>query len=77
LISVLAPFATRVREVQPHTATKRIIATRIQDYLPLLLRVAYTGLDPLQNTGSNDSDRHSVEGQSGRDVVDALSGATS
>jgi len=41
-VVVLTPFATRVREVQPHTAVKRVIATRIQDYLPPLLRVTYT-----------------------------------
>jgi long-chain acyl-CoA synthetase len=41
-VVALAPFATRVREVQPRTAVKRIIATRIQEYLPPLLRVAYT-----------------------------------
>ena len=41
-VVVLAPFSTRVRAIQPRTAVKRMIATRIQDYLPPLLRVAYT-----------------------------------
>jgi long-chain acyl-CoA synthetase len=41
-VVILAPFATRVHAIQSHTAVKRLIATRIQDYLPPLLRVAYT-----------------------------------
>jgi long-chain acyl-CoA synthetase len=41
-VVVLAPFATRVREIQPRTAVKRLIATRIQEYVPPLLRLIYT-----------------------------------
>jgi long-chain acyl-CoA synthetase len=41
-VVVLAPFATRVQALQPHTAVKCLIATRIQEYVPLLLRLAYT-----------------------------------
>jgi long-chain acyl-CoA synthetase len=40
-IVTLAPFYTRVKSVQPHTALKRIIATCIGEYLPPLLHVAY------------------------------------
>jgi long-chain acyl-CoA synthetase len=40
-VVVLAPFSWRVRAIQSHTAVKRIIATRIQEYVPPLLRVAY------------------------------------
>ncbi len=40
-VVILAPFSPRVQAVQPHTAVKRIIATRIQEYLSPLRRVAY------------------------------------
>jgi long-chain acyl-CoA synthetase len=41
-VVVLAPFATRVRAIQSRTVVKRLIATRIQEYVPPLQRVAYT-----------------------------------
>jgi long-chain acyl-CoA synthetase len=40
-IVTLAPFYTRVKSVQPHTALKHIIATHIGEYLPPLLHAAY------------------------------------
>jgi long-chain acyl-CoA synthetase len=41
-VVVLAPFATRVRALQSRTGVKRLIATRIQEYVPPLQRLVYT-----------------------------------
>ena len=41
-IVVLTPFYGRVKAVQPRTATHRVIATSIKEYLPPLLRVLFT-----------------------------------
>jgi long-chain acyl-CoA synthetase len=41
-VVALTPFVTRVQALQSRTAVKRLIATGIQEYVPLLLRLAYT-----------------------------------
>ncbi len=42
LVVTLTPFYTRLKDVQRDTRVKRIIATSIKEYLPLLLRVLFT-----------------------------------
>jgi long-chain acyl-CoA synthetase len=39
---VLNRFYARVKEIQPHTSLRRVVATGIKEYLPAVLRVAYT-----------------------------------
>jgi len=41
---VLNRFYDKVKRVQPTTSLKRIVATNIKEYLPTLLRIAYTFL---------------------------------
>jgi long-chain acyl-CoA synthetase len=41
-VVVLNRFYGRVKSVQPRTSVKRVIATNIKEYLPWLLRFAYT-----------------------------------
>jgi len=43
-VVALTPFVTRVQALQSRTAVKRLIATSIQEYVPLLLRLAYTAI---------------------------------
>ena len=40
----LTPFYERVKEVQPHTALRRVIATNIKEFFPMPLRWAFTAL---------------------------------
>ena len=42
LVVTLTPFYTRLKDIQPETPVKRIIATSIKEYLPPLLRVLFT-----------------------------------
>jgi long-chain acyl-CoA synthetase len=39
---VLNRFYDRLKEIQPRTSVKRLIATNIKEYLPAMLRIAYT-----------------------------------
>ena len=39
---VLNRFYAQVKEIQPHTSVRRVITTGIKEYLPAMLRVAYT-----------------------------------
>jgi long-chain acyl-CoA synthetase len=39
---VLTPFYQRVKNIQPRTSLKRIIATNIKEYLPTVLRILFT-----------------------------------
>jgi long-chain acyl-CoA synthetase len=41
-IVVLTPFYGRVKAVQPRTALTRVVATKVKEYLPPLLRVLFT-----------------------------------
>jgi len=41
-VVVLNRFYERVKAIQPGTSVKRVVATNIKEYLPPLLRVAYT-----------------------------------
>jgi long-chain acyl-CoA synthetase len=41
-ILVLTPFYRRIKAVQPRTALTRVVATRVKEYLPPLLRVLFT-----------------------------------
>ena len=43
-VIVLNRFYDKVKRVQPTTSLKRIVATNIKEYLPTLLRIAYTFL---------------------------------
>ena len=42
VLVTLTPFYKRLKEIQPETAVRRIIATSIKEYLPPLLRVLFT-----------------------------------
>lgn len=42
IIVTLTPFYQRLKDIQPQTSVKRIIATNIKEYLPPLLRVLFT-----------------------------------
>jgi long-chain acyl-CoA synthetase len=42
LVVTLTPFYKRLKEIQPKTGVKRVIATSIKEYLPPLLRVLFT-----------------------------------
>ena len=42
VIVTLTPFYRRLKDIQPQTLIKRIIATNIKEYLPPLLRVLFT-----------------------------------
>jgi long-chain acyl-CoA synthetase len=42
VVVTLTPFYRRLKEIQPETPVKRIIATSIKEYLPPLLRVLFT-----------------------------------
>jgi long-chain acyl-CoA synthetase len=41
-IVVLTPFYGRIKQVQPRTVLRRVIATNVKEYLPPLLRVLFT-----------------------------------
>src|SRR5258705_354721 len=41
-VVTLTPFYDRLKEVQPRTAVRNVIATSIKDYLPPVLRVLFT-----------------------------------
>src|SRR5882762_10474056 len=41
-VVVLNRFYGKVKNIQPRTSVKRIVATNIKEYLPWLLRIAYT-----------------------------------
>ncbi len=41
-IVTLTPFYDRVKRIQPETAVRRVVATNIKEYLPPLLRLAFT-----------------------------------
>jgi long-chain acyl-CoA synthetase len=41
-IVTLTPFYGRVKELQPNTGLRRVIATSIKEHLPVLLRLAFT-----------------------------------
>jgi long-chain acyl-CoA synthetase len=42
LVVTLTPFYGRLKDIQPDTPVKRIVATSIKEYLPPLLRVLFT-----------------------------------
>ena len=42
IVVALTPFYRRLKEIQPETRVKRIIATSIKEYLPPFLRVLFT-----------------------------------
>lgn len=42
IVVTLTPFYKRLKEIQPHTQVKRIIATSIKEYLPPAVRVLFT-----------------------------------
>lgn len=42
IVVTLTPFYRRLKDIQPQTRVKRIIATNIKEYLPPLLRVLFT-----------------------------------
>jgi long-chain acyl-CoA synthetase len=42
IVVTLTPFYSRLKDIQPDTRVKRIIATSIKEYLPPLLRVLFT-----------------------------------
>ena len=42
LVVTLTPFYTRLKDIQRETGVKRIIATRIKEYLPRVLQVLFT-----------------------------------
>jgi long-chain acyl-CoA synthetase len=39
---VLNRFYEKLKAIQPRTSIKRVVATNVKEYLPLLLRIAYT-----------------------------------
>ncbi|MBI4887032.1 MAG: AMP-binding protein [Acidobacteria bacterium] len=42
LVVALTPLYRRVKNVQPHTAVRRVVATSIKEYLPPVLRLLFT-----------------------------------
>ncbi len=42
IVVTLTPFYARLKEIQPHTSIKRLVATNIKEYLPPLLRMLFT-----------------------------------
>ncbi len=42
IVVTLTPFYKRLKEIQPQTSVKLIVATNIKEYLPPVLRVLFT-----------------------------------